>query len=474
MFTTLYCVSSSFLSLFSQRSCAASWLPLTATWHILVCRLEEIQFWPIACSDYQLKLTDESFSPDVASSYSSKIARNSPWVSLFVDTILGLTAGALLLLHRNSVSNWLQTTAQALTDNFLRTGVALLMDEPAGLKLNKELSIFLGTISWQGIEIGAWVGGFLSSYIVPGVSFLGILSPVVGFSGFLTLLADLVSLVTCLVAILYWLLSVLYYYQLRAVASLWRFFVGRKWNPLQKRIDSFSASVEQIVIASLLFATSVLLLPTSAMFYLFFATLYSVRQSFLATFYIAAIAIKCFPFYSTTLYLVNRDVFLSGIYFYPLDLHPELEPENEKEEKKKEGREELTQELSSVDEKTKEVISGFYGQGRECKSDLTFLKEERRIGGAENNISYLGMRSDVIKRGELLSPFWDHLGSYFSATGIFSAAYQIASGKRISMSIDLSQLRKDLNLNISVKEYFWMCFRMFIRDEEYLANVAIK
>lgn len=71
----------------------------------------------------------------------------------------------------------------------------------------------------------------------------------------------------CPVSILYFRLFNL---QLKGLISLWRLFIGKKYNPLRKRVDSCQYSPNQLFIGTLGFTIFLFLLPTTIMYYTVF------------------------------------------------------------------------------------------------------------------------------------------------------------------------------------------------------------
>ena len=64
----------------------------------------------------------------------------------------------------------------------------------------------------------------------------------------------------------------LYYFQVRALSSLWRLFRGKKWNVLRQRVDSVHYDVDQLFVGTLLFTVLLFLLPTTALYYVIFTS----------------------------------------------------------------------------------------------------------------------------------------------------------------------------------------------------------
>ena len=150
--------------------------------------------------------------------------RNSMWSSLAVDLLLGNLMGLALLVHAESVCQWVLTFANVITNELLRSGSVWLMGVPAGFKLNTELAGVLGMISLNAIQIWStlWIFiGFLFIYFIKGLALLGILF---GATIPAALIIDMVSIATLHVSTLHWAISLLYSWQIQALAALWRLF----------------------------------------------------------------------------------------------------------------------------------------------------------------------------------------------------------------------------------------------------------
>lgn len=63
----------------------------------------------------------------------------------------------------------------------------------------------------------------------------------------------------------------LYNVQISALIALWRLFLGRKKNPLRKKVDSCKYSPEQLFIGTIAFTILLFLLPTTLVYYGVFA-----------------------------------------------------------------------------------------------------------------------------------------------------------------------------------------------------------
>uniref|UniRef100_A0A0M3I3N2 G_PROTEIN_RECEP_F1_2 domain-containing protein n=1 Tax=Ascaris lumbricoides TaxID=6252 RepID=A0A0M3I3N2_ASCLU len=65
-------------------------------------------------------------------------------------------------------------------------------------------------------------------------------------------------------------LALLFYY---SIASLWRVFRGRKYNPLRQRVDSVQLDSRQVFIATLFLTALIFLAPTVLVYLVVFSTL---------------------------------------------------------------------------------------------------------------------------------------------------------------------------------------------------------
>ena len=66
----------------------------------------------------------------------------------------------------------------------------------------------------------------------------------------------------------------LYRLQVCALGSLWRLFRGKKQNLLRHRVDSVAYDIDQLFVGTLLFTILLFLLPTTALYYFVFTTVW--------------------------------------------------------------------------------------------------------------------------------------------------------------------------------------------------------
>lgn len=190
------------------------------------------------------------------------------------DSILGVAC--LYLISNLASSEDISALILSKTQDTVTSLSGILnwiMGAPAGLKLNYQLNLFLGSFFKYNIYV--WTT-YLSVVLKPILSsFLRccLMSGILGFSLQLSLLQDIISLVTVHIYCFYVFASRLYYFQVYALSSLWRLFRGKKWNMLRQRVDTASYDIDRLFVGTLFFTILLFLLPTTTIYYTLFTTL---------------------------------------------------------------------------------------------------------------------------------------------------------------------------------------------------------
>ncbi|XP_020262948.1 uncharacterized protein LOC109838930 isoform X3 [Asparagus officinalis] len=203
--------------------------------------------------------------------------------------------------------------------------IDVIMGNVFGFKLNTELAELLGMVSLNAIQVFSTLWfflGFLWWHFIKGLALSGIFS---GLTVSASLCVDMLKFATLHIQTLHWLMSFLYSRQIQALASLWRLFRGRKWNPLRQRLDSYDYTVEQHVVGALFFTPLLLLLPTTSVFYIFFTILYAAVCLICIIIEIIISILHATPYTEILLWVVRKRRFPSGIWFEILSGHYGLE-----------------------------------------------------------------------------------------------------------------------------------------------------
>ncbi|XP_057632006.1 phosphatidylinositol N-acetylglucosaminyltransferase subunit Q isoform X3 [Chionomys nivalis] len=256
----------SLLSLLSAAS--ASWL-----WKL----------WPLSfirsklstCEQlrHRLKHLSLIFSTEKAQSPMQLMRKANMLVSVLLDVALGLLL--LSWLHSNNrigqLANALVPVADRVAEE-LQHLLQWLMGAPAGLKMNRALDQVLGRFFLYHIHLWISYIHLMSPFIEHILWHVG-LSACLGLTVALSILSDIIALLTFHIYCFYVYGARLYCLKIYGLSSLWRLFRGKKWNVLRQRVDSCSYDLDQLFIGTLLFTILIFLLPTTALYYLVFTLL---------------------------------------------------------------------------------------------------------------------------------------------------------------------------------------------------------
>jgi hypothetical protein len=190
--------------------------------------------------------------------------------NLVLDVFLGVASGWLMLKHQQLIHEQCLSVARYLSQALIPAWIKWLMGWPAGLKLNSNLSKFLGDLFLWLLEI--WTG--LTQEAAPMLS-LGIrATAMAGIFGLSSLLAVLDVLLLrpafFYLTAFYFLATKLYASEVRCLVSLWNLFRGKKWNILHNRLDSADYTLDQLLLGTVFFTVLTFLLPTISVYYVLF------------------------------------------------------------------------------------------------------------------------------------------------------------------------------------------------------------
>ncbi|PUZ52666.1 hypothetical protein GQ55_6G287900 [Panicum hallii var. hallii] len=389
------------------------------SWSNIHLRSCQILYWPFVLQDTSLSST-----MNVEYAHKAAIRKHALWSSIAVDLLMGSVLGAAFLLNTETICIWTVALVHHMTDAILRSGCVWLMGVPAGFKLNTELAELLGMISLNAIQIYStlwfFVGGYLR-HIIQGIAFSGI---ILGLTAPVSFFIDIIQLATLHVTMLHWLISSIYSRQIQTVASLWRLFRGRKWNPLRQRLDSYDYTVEQHVVGSLLFTPVLLLIPTTSVFYVFFSILTTTVIWVCVMLEIAITVIQSTPYAELTLWVMRRQRFPAGIFFLHVPSSGRAFEDDDLS----------THQIRGCSEtKTKDAV---HGQSETLVSEL--------------NCNYATLVQVIRSNYERV----------FNRTGFSfckQLAYGILSGERVPSSLQLQPSPSFPWMNIGITEYWMHC-----------------
>ena len=252
---------------------------LSATAQQIDLRLQQTCYWPIQYMTLQKRRRDWASitvnHPDYIRYY------NSLWL-VANDIIMGVAFGTYLIDNSDEVAKAITWVGKTCMVEGLGRMISWLREWPAGLKLNNELAAFLAELFTYLIEF--WAGMVTSSTFLT-LGYVDALQPhfplivtVVGYSGFIgmslsiSLLSDILSLLTMHISSFYVASARIYDWQLSILISLFHLFRGKKRNILRNRIDSCDYDLDQLLLGTIMFTLLAFLFPTVMVFYVAFAT----------------------------------------------------------------------------------------------------------------------------------------------------------------------------------------------------------
>ncbi|KAL9232614.1 hypothetical protein vseg_007705 [Gypsophila vaccaria] len=389
-------------------------------------RRHQIHYWPIFLNNSAVRS-----QACVEFAEKASLRRHSLWTSAMVDVLLGNLLGYALLFHKDAVCSLVLNFATHVTDDVLRTGCVWLMGVPAGFKLNTELAGVLGGLSLNAIHIWSTLWFLAAHMFYIAVKVVALLGILYGATISAALVMDMIAIAAFHVHVLHQFVGFFYSLQIEALTSLWRLFRGRKWNPLRQRLDSYEYSVEQHVVGSLMFTPLLLLLPTTSVFYIFFAIM-SVTIILLRTLVQIIISvIHDTPYAEIVLWLVRPKRFPSGIWFEIMDSQRES------------GSLLVATPLRDT-----------------CLSGQRMLQDQN-INAMNYVLLPLILRSNIMTFGQVVIPHYKNLFSRARGPRFASAVSGILTGKSITTR-ESEAPRKMPWISSSFKDYWCLCYHAVI------------
>lgn len=240
-------------------------------------------------------------------------------VSLLLDVALGLLLMSWLY-QKNRIGQLADTLIPVAdhVDRELQDLLQWLMGVPAGLKMNRALDQVLGRFFLYHIHLWISYIHLMSPFIEMILWYVG-LSACLGLTVALSILSDIIALLTFHIYCFYVYGARLYCLKIYGLSSLWRLFRGKKWNVLRQRVDSCSYDLDQLFIGTLLFTILLFLLPTTALYYLVFTMLRLLVVLVQGLIHLLVDLILCLPLYSVGLRLCRSYRLAAGVKFHVLE-----------------------------------------------------------------------------------------------------------------------------------------------------------
>ncbi|KAM3864307.1 phosphatidylinositol N-acetylglucosaminyltransferase subunit Q [Diretmus argenteus] len=305
------------------------WLLAIWTW---ICGIRILHLYPMrflssklsTCTQlsYRTQHMTTLSSPSAAVGHTHFMRKANILVSFVVDVALGLLL--ISWLYRENRITLVANTLVPVADHVAKELEELLqwlMGAPAGLKMNRALDQVLGRFFLYHIHL--WISYIhLMSPFIETILWYGGLSACLGLTFALSLLSDMVALLTFHIYCFYVYGARLYCLKIYGLSSLWRLFRGKKWNVLRQRVDSCSYDLDQLFIGTLLFTILLFLLPTTALYYLVFTLLRLVVVVFQGVLHLSVDFLNSFPLFAMGLRICRSYRLAEGVKFRVLCEEP--------------------------------------------------------------------------------------------------------------------------------------------------------
>jgi phosphatidylinositol glycan class Q protein len=270
---------------------------ISATAQQLEIRLQQFCYWPMQYVTLRLRKNDwdsvTTSHPDYIRFY------NSLWL-VANDVIIGIALGSYIIENAEWVADTINMLLGKYTITALQSSISWLMGWPAGLKLNKELAMFLGDLFLWVIDYWSSCAQTLEPLLPQIIWFIGF-SSFAGASMPVALFSDLLSALTLHIYSFYLASARIFHWQLTILLSLFQLFRGKKYNVLRHRVDSCDYDLDQLLVGTILFTLLFFLLPTVIVFYLNFALARMVIISLKAVFDTLLSLLNHFPLFALML-----------------------------------------------------------------------------------------------------------------------------------------------------------------------------
>ena len=245
-------------------------------------------------------------------------------LSMFLDSALGWLAAYVLWTILAPVGFSHATITSHMTTlwgyEWLNDHIKWIMvGAPAGLKLNLATGHALGYVFLFYIEQWSVIVRHLAQATPIVLALVTLSGAFFGLSMLIILVHDIVYFVNMHIYWLYAAITRVYHVQLVLLRSLWLLFRGKKRNVLKQRIDSCNASLDQLIVGTLLFTSLIFLLPTTGLYYAFFVYAMCLVLALQAAAQVFVNALNYSPIYAALLYILRSRTLVGGIQLHSLN-----------------------------------------------------------------------------------------------------------------------------------------------------------
>eukprot|EP00803_Ostreobium_quekettii_P010860 evm.model.scf_2098.1 EVM.evm.TU.scf_2098.1 scf_2098:13444-16514(+) len=226
--------------------------------------------------------------------------------ALLVQQALGLVVGVQILRNRYAISDWLACFGSWVFRDWMEEQITWLAGAPGGIKLHRQLSNAYKSIALDTLTTAIPAYTILGHYMPHILSLISVASIALGLNFGLCLASDLLYIAAIPISLMYCAISLVHNVQRRCLGLTWQLLRGQHAITKRKlkqrrqqraeRSETVAGSclaqdghvtlgmdkeqkdeeilVEHLIVGVLLFTPLLGLLPTTLVFYTFFAALH--------------------------------------------------------------------------------------------------------------------------------------------------------------------------------------------------------
>jgi phosphatidylinositol glycan class Q protein len=197
---------------------------------------------------------------------------------VFLDILVGAIIAVTILYKPHAIFEPIQKAYLYLNNHILQSVVSWLMGSPAGLQMNRNLVVFLGTVSltvvsyWDAVILGLITSDYIDMEF--RIAIVLCIFSFAGLSLLLSALIDFSSIAFFHIFFVYAGLTRLWNLTVRIIFTFTQLFRGKKYNILKLRVDGHEFDIEQLILGTVFLSVVVFLLPTVMVCYLSFMLLW--------------------------------------------------------------------------------------------------------------------------------------------------------------------------------------------------------
>ena len=266
------------------------------------------------CLYTSINFVSKSSMSEVKSRRQQWIFISSRLIFICIDILLGVIFGLYLWHNRIALLASFHDIGAYVQTHVLLGNLEFLNNAPYGIKFNHLLTARLSSVLGQSIvALSSGYNYFIresyEEYLIIAISFMGCF----GFSFQMLLVVDIIRSLTVHISVIHMAFSVVHYFQLKSLNTLFYLFQGKKKNYLRKRIDTLETNKSQLFFGTVYFTVLCFLFPTLAVYFFLFTMLQFCVVMVQAGLWGCSIIVKEFPWCEIYLYFRDPHVLSNGV-----------------------------------------------------------------------------------------------------------------------------------------------------------------